>query len=83
LGRTRRLRHPIYTLVAKSERGTRSEIPGEVIGVLLQRHRRDGSDRCGPQTSGADTEKERGRADARAPQTRVTVQILVSGVDLL
>jgi hypothetical protein len=35
LGRTRILWRLIYTPVAKSERGTRSEIPGEVIGVLL------------------------------------------------
>jgi hypothetical protein len=67
LGRTRRLRRPIYTPIAKSERGTWSKIPSGVVDALLQRHQRDESDRRGPQVSGADAEKERGGADEMGP----------------
>lgn len=44
----------------------RSEIPDEVVGILLQRHQRDQPERCGPRVSGAGMEKERRGADARA-----------------
>jgi hypothetical protein len=50
-GREGKERHDLYPRMSPSM-GTRSEISGEVVGILLKRQRGEGPDRRGPQVCG-------------------------------